>query len=774
MNKNNGLKFFDFFSFPHNPEKLFTLLYLIGKNKNYEIYKAINNDTREVFCIKIISLEKISNEKENNRKSDNSGKLTFQKLKQESLIMRSITNYDNITQYYGSFFSFKFNSIWQIFEYCPAGSIFDLMKLMERPLTEKEISMIINDILHGLIHIHQLNITYRNLKATNILLSESGIFKLNNFSKSIQKLNNNELFFSKNKSIDKILDNKYDIFLLGITCIELFLGLKDNNLNREKIIEKLKINNNSFKNFVDQEILSSDDYNDKYISPNFIEFIQNCIEQNSNSRPTALEISNLPFIKNYYNSSEKARFIDSLKANIEKIENSKKENYFKSNRKTLFGNFYSSIYSNSVNTVKSNITINDKSSVNISNIGQDNIHNTTIADKITEFRIEQMKKGGEDLEFDKYTNKYTNKDLYSNIDNTANNNVSGISLDNSLKESAVFGKGDFEENKSYEKQKKSSLSKNLFKNENEDIKVEDNKENELNDIEEQLIKKNSEEIFFKENFEHLQKYEEIFKNKLCDNYLNYDYNKHILEFSEDSNELENNIGQNNENIEQNKLTPFSDIKCDVIQLGSSVQKISSRKNSNYTSEYSLKNSVSKFFENNCMDKNNFNNIQKKFLLSFGNNNLNEIDINKKNDIIKRNKNDMSTCLGSLNSSVNIKQFGRVLEKYKSSKQIIHFRKSNYENTANNSINNENNKNMNMNLDKNDINDNNDILSSYFHSERNKTSYLYKYIDGFEAQPIKFEIKNKNTNIIKVDKIFKKNKYNNNIDEKIKNIIISKK
>lgn len=767
MIQNNDEKtaFFDFFSFPHNPEDLFTLLYLIGKDQNHEFYKAINNETREVFCIEIISFEKNTNEKEKSKNEENLG--IFQKIKQETLLLKSIKNGENIIQYYGSYLSFKFKNIWLIFEYCPGGSIYDLMKIMKRTLIEKEISIIMNDILHGLIYIHQLNVIHRNLKSTTILLNEKGKFKINNFTKSIQKLNNNDLFYSKNKSIEKLLDIKYDIFLLGITCIELFLEFKECNLNRKRIIEKLKNNNNSLQKFFDKELLNS---NEKYISPEFIEFIQKCVEPNSNKRPTAFELSSHPFIKKYYNSSERENFINSLKYNIEKVEDSKKEKYNQNNRKIFLGNFYSSIYSKTGKTIKSNLTNNDKSYNNISNLGNENNNNTTLnVDKIAEFRIEQMKNG--DFENDKCSNRYTNNDLYSNIDNTGINNIMDDSSEKNIKESAVFGKGEgegeFEEDKSYEIQKKSLLPKNLFKKENEDNKIEVNQKDDLEENEIDLNKKDCEEYYFKDIWDNLHKYEDNFKKNLSDKNINY--NNHILNFSEDSFNTEYiNDDINNENNNQKKYIPFSDMKCDVIQLGSSVQKIRKSKKSNFSSEYSLKNSASKMFENNYMDcKDNINNIQKKFLLSFGNIGSNEMDINKKNDKIKNNKNDISTCFGSVNSPLSHKP----LRKNKSCKQILNFGKNNNkENSINeNNNNNEMNKVKILNLDLNDKNN----FDNCYYSQRNKIP-LFKFLDNINIEYKKDEINSSKTNIIKINKIFNKNKGKNNIlsNEKTKNATIN--
>ena len=444
----NGVNtlFFDFFSFPNNPEELFTLLYLIGKNDNYEIYKAIYKETREVFCIKIIPLDRKINEKEKY------STFFFEKLKQETLLNKSIKNCDYITKYHGSFLSLKNKNIWLIYEYCPAGSLYDIMKIIDRPLTEKEISIIMNDILHGLIYIHQLNIIHKDIKLTNILLNEKGISKLNNFNKSIQQLNNNLLISINSDNNEDLNDPKFDIFLLGITCIELFLGIKDNSFDRKIIIDNLKNNNPSLKKMLEKELLY---LNDKHISKEFFEFIQKCIELNPYKRPTAYELNNHRFIKKNCNSLEKVNFINSIRFNIEKVENYKKENYKKanfisSNKKLEFDN---SILSHNKNNIKSNISFNDKSSLNISNLNNITNNNVNDDDKIAEFNIKQF--GREDETLENENEKFTNKDLYSNIDNTAINN-GDESLNVTLKESAVFGKGmQIDKNKSFEIQKKS-------------------------------------------------------------------------------------------------------------------------------------------------------------------------------------------------------------------------------------------------------------------------------------------------------------------------------
>ena len=86
-----------------------------------------------------------------------------------------------IINYYGSYYSKKTNTLWLILEYCPAGSIIDLMLSMNRTYTEEEISTIMKSVLKGLILIHSKNLIHRDVKAANIFLSENGFAKLGDF-----------------------------------------------------------------------------------------------------------------------------------------------------------------------------------------------------------------------------------------------------------------------------------------------------------------------------------------------------------------------------------------------------------------------------------------------------------------------------------------------------------------------------------------------------------------------------------------------------------------
>ena len=806
MNDNNyNIKSYDFLSFPHNPEDLYTLLYKIEKNSNYEIYKAIDNETREIYSIKIIPFD---------------DRISYPKLKQEVSLMKSLKNCENIIKYYGSFLSFKSKSIWLIYEYCPSGSLYDLLKTIERPLAEKEILIILNDILNALAFIHQLNIIHSNIKITNILINENAKAKLGNFSKAIQTLDDSILLSSSERKIIKETDDpKYDIFLLGIACVELYKGIND--FDRNQFMELIKNNNNinalntTIKKyfFEDKEQLCSNE---------FIDFIQKCLESNINKRSTALQLKNHPYIKNNTSNlenSEKKNFLDLIKNNIEKIEYFKKEkkncNTFKSIKTNgiNFSRLYSSVSINTKLTKKSNFNNNDKNVVNISNIiNNNNEINISNNDKLAEFKFAQMGKNEEvEVEFDKYTNKDILVDN-SNLDNTGFHYCTDDSMDKSLKQSAAFGMEINKSNKDSKtlvnKKKKPTL-KGILKGEKKNTGVKkkinftidnNNSKSESNNTLikigncKKFVRFDSGEIdYLKANWDHLNKYEEVIKSQASENNKNYNYNNHFLNFNIDddifdlnnlsindlsfninnnssislnnncNNEEEGNKCHNEDNKDNknksNKAPPSSDIKCTVIQLGTEIKKYKADIKSNEVSfnssktssikeknEFSLKNSLIKQSINNeTLNKQSLNKSQ-KLLISFNNNDVND-DINVKKSLVKerRYKNDInSTTFTSINTPINKhKGFMEIIpEKYYSCKPFItSTKKYLLENESNNDNNFDKKSKKKININQ---------------KESEQKPYLYKFIKDTGNQNDAI-IRKSMTNIIKVGKLFKKNK-----------------
>ena len=209
--------------------------------------------------------------------------------------------------------------------------LLDLGKILDRNFTEEEIAIIINDILHGLFHLHQLNIVNRNIKINNILLTQDGKAKIGNFEKAIQKLNFNknkiaadesDIFDNDKSNNNNENDIKYDIFLVGLICIDMFIGIK-NKFDKELFIEQINLNKLfTFNLSIILETELAQNSANK-ISNEFKDFIIKCLDPNPIKRPTAIELVNHPFIKKNLNEININNFWNLFKNNVEKIENYK-------------------------------------------------------------------------------------------------------------------------------------------------------------------------------------------------------------------------------------------------------------------------------------------------------------------------------------------------------------------------------------------------------------------------------------------------------------------
>ncbi len=81
-----------------------------------------------------------------------------------------------IIKYFGSYL--KEDELWIVMEYFSGGSVGDIMKILEKNLTERQIAIILSDALKGLQFLHALKKIHRDIKAANILVNSQGEPKL--------------------------------------------------------------------------------------------------------------------------------------------------------------------------------------------------------------------------------------------------------------------------------------------------------------------------------------------------------------------------------------------------------------------------------------------------------------------------------------------------------------------------------------------------------------------------------------------------------------------
>uniref|UniRef100_A0A6B2L6H8 non-specific serine/threonine protein kinase n=1 Tax=Arcella intermedia TaxID=1963864 RepID=A0A6B2L6H8_9EUKA len=122
----------------------------------------------------------------------------------------------------------KDTSLLIAMEFCSGGSITDVYEF-GGPLNEKQIASITYCVVKGLEHLHSKNITHRDIKGGNILLTQAGVAKLTDFGVSkiqekgtkMQTVVGSPYWMAPEVISIGSYDNLADIWSLGITCIEM-------------------------------------------------------------------------------------------------------------------------------------------------------------------------------------------------------------------------------------------------------------------------------------------------------------------------------------------------------------------------------------------------------------------------------------------------------------------------------------------------------------------------------------------------------------------------
>lgn len=196
----------------------YTRLECIGRGAYGEVYKGMDRRTAKVVAIKILNLDTDEEEIAD----------TQREISLLSQLQGPATC--NITKYHGSFL--EGSKLWVIMDYAAGGSIRGLMKATV--IEERAISIIIRQVLNALDYIHQQGIIHRDIKAANILLTETGQVQLCDFgiARSITRNSMQRYSFVGTPywmAPEVIREGtpynlKADIWSLGITTYEIALG----------------------------------------------------------------------------------------------------------------------------------------------------------------------------------------------------------------------------------------------------------------------------------------------------------------------------------------------------------------------------------------------------------------------------------------------------------------------------------------------------------------------------------------------------------------------
>ncbi|GAA56431.1 thousand and one amino acid protein kinase [Clonorchis sinensis] len=200
-----------------DPTHIFTDLRQIGCGSFGAVYYARNRLTDEVVAIKELKVDT------KRKKSDEEWNDIVREIR-----FLSGLSHNNCVLPKGCYM--KDQIPWLVMEYC-IGSVADILEVHKLPLRENEIACIVREVLFGLQYLHSSHRIHRDIKAANILLTDSGGVKIGDFgSASFLSPANSFVgtpFWIAPEVIlameDGIYDCRVDIWSLGITCIEMGL-----------------------------------------------------------------------------------------------------------------------------------------------------------------------------------------------------------------------------------------------------------------------------------------------------------------------------------------------------------------------------------------------------------------------------------------------------------------------------------------------------------------------------------------------------------------------
>ncbi|KAF9190855.1 signal transducing kinase of the PAK [Haplosporangium sp. Z 767] len=257
-----------------DPTKLYRNLVKIGQGASGGVYTAYQVGTNLSVAIKQMNLEQ-------QPKKD--------LIINEILVMKE-SSHKNIVNYIDSFL--YRGDLWVVMEYMEGGSLTEVVTTNE--MGDPQIGAVCRETLLGLEHLHSKGVIHRDIKSDNVLLALNGDIKLTDFGFCAQlkesqgkrtTMVGTPYWMAPEVVTRKEYGPKVDIWSLGIMAIEMLEG-EPPYLNENPLRALYLIATNGTPALQHPEKLS----------PDFTDFLAQCLEVDPEKRPTATELLKHPFL----------------------------------------------------------------------------------------------------------------------------------------------------------------------------------------------------------------------------------------------------------------------------------------------------------------------------------------------------------------------------------------------------------------------------------------------------------------------------------------------
>ncbi|KAI5809592.1 hypothetical protein DFH27DRAFT_152367 [Peziza echinospora] len=192
----------------------YTLGDCLGKGAFGSVYRALNWGTGETVAVKQVRLADLP-------------KTELRVIMLEIDLLKNL-NHENIVKYRG--FVKTSDSLYIIMEYCENGSLHSICKNFGK-FPENLVSLYMNQVLHGLLYLHDQGVIHRDIKGANILTTKEGLVKLADFGVATRTggLSDSSVVGTPYWMAPEVIElagasTASDIWSVGCTVIELLDG----------------------------------------------------------------------------------------------------------------------------------------------------------------------------------------------------------------------------------------------------------------------------------------------------------------------------------------------------------------------------------------------------------------------------------------------------------------------------------------------------------------------------------------------------------------------